>query len=289
MDHYQCSHYFVPNTSAYQISGSAELFPQYCQVPFLMWNDHLQEAISKLNTTLYEMPPIKRARVIYRVHRQLTSSDCVDSMRTLIDPNHEWILPPGDLQQRPYISPQNDLDEQRKEQRVEQRVATPTLPPTPTFACITNSPLIMAAPNPTLKQALKLTKQTHSRWTRNNIPGSVPPITNTTLQHIVILPPVPPITASHCPPQTPTAGLQTKPIRLPKIRFVPVKGGQRNNNTISQEVINFLTKCIWEKHLTYLYQTNYAPSQRHHVAILHKLPCQWYIPPLVKPSAATSG
>jgi hypothetical protein len=39
MDHYQCNHYFVPKTRAYRISGLAELFPQHCQVPFLMWNE----------------------------------------------------------------------------------------------------------------------------------------------------------------------------------------------------------------------------------------------------------
>ncbi len=45
MDHYRCNHFFLPNTRAYQVSGSAELFPQHCQVPFLMWNEHLQEVI----------------------------------------------------------------------------------------------------------------------------------------------------------------------------------------------------------------------------------------------------
>jgi hypothetical protein len=116
-----------------------------------MWNEHLQEVISELDTTLHEMPPIKRARVIALVHRKLISSDPVDSIRTLTNPNHEWILPPGSLQRTPYIPPQNDLDEQREEQRAEQRVATPTLPPTPTFASITDAPPIMAAPNPTTK------------------------------------------------------------------------------------------------------------------------------------------
>jgi hypothetical protein len=45
MDHYQCNHFFVPETRAYRISGSAELFPQHCQLPFLMCNEHLQEVI----------------------------------------------------------------------------------------------------------------------------------------------------------------------------------------------------------------------------------------------------
>jgi hypothetical protein len=84
-----------------------------------MWNKHLQEVISKPNTTLHEMPSIKRAHVIALVHRKLISSDPVNSKRTLTNPNHKWILPPGDLQRTPYILSQNDLDEQREEQRVE--------------------------------------------------------------------------------------------------------------------------------------------------------------------------
>jgi hypothetical protein len=61
LDHYPCNHFFVPKTRAYQISGSAELFPQHCQVLFLMWNKHLQEVLDKLVTTLKELPVCKCA------------------------------------------------------------------------------------------------------------------------------------------------------------------------------------------------------------------------------------
>jgi hypothetical protein len=65
------------------------------------------------------------------------------------------------------------------EQRVEQMVDD--LPPVniPPLTRISNAPSIIAAPNPTAKRVLKLTKQAHSRCMGNNIPGSVPPITNT--------------------------------------------------------------------------------------------------------------
>jgi hypothetical protein len=36
LDHYQCNHFFIPEMQAYRISGSAALFPQHCQVPFLL-------------------------------------------------------------------------------------------------------------------------------------------------------------------------------------------------------------------------------------------------------------
>ncbi len=42
LDHYQCNHYFVPDTRAYRVLGSAELFPQHCQILFLLWNENFQ-------------------------------------------------------------------------------------------------------------------------------------------------------------------------------------------------------------------------------------------------------
>jgi hypothetical protein len=53
LKNYLCNHYFIPETQAYWISSSSELFPQHCQVPFLMWNKHLQEVIDKLITTIH--------------------------------------------------------------------------------------------------------------------------------------------------------------------------------------------------------------------------------------------
>jgi hypothetical protein len=73
LNHYRCNHYFVQETQAYWISGSAELFPQHCQVPFLMWNKHLQEVIDKLVTTLHEMPPKKRTRALTLVAKEFSS------------------------------------------------------------------------------------------------------------------------------------------------------------------------------------------------------------------------
>jgi hypothetical protein len=158
MDHYRCNHYFVPETRAYRISGLAELFPQHCQVPFLMWNKHLQKVIDELNTTLQEMPPQKSARVIFLMQRKLRSANSNSkATRTLTNPNHDWMLPPGYLQRSPYIPPM--------EQRVEQRVAADTKRPPPVIQRITDAPPIMAAPNPTTKCILRLIKRRHMQRT----------------------------------------------------------------------------------------------------------------------------
>jgi hypothetical protein len=90
-------HYFVPETQAYQISGLAELFPQHCQVPFLMWDKHLQKAIDKLVTTLLEMPPEKFNCVPTLVTKKLAAGQLHDPKRSLTHPRNKWILPQGDL------------------------------------------------------------------------------------------------------------------------------------------------------------------------------------------------
>ncbi len=40
--HYRCDLYCIPETRAYPISGSAELFPQHCQLPDMTPHQHLQ-------------------------------------------------------------------------------------------------------------------------------------------------------------------------------------------------------------------------------------------------------
>jgi hypothetical protein len=86
MDHYQCNHFFVPETRADHLSGSAELFPQHCQVPFLMWDKLLQEVINELITTLHKLPPEKRSCVISLVQDKLSLHTTIDHTRTLMHP-----------------------------------------------------------------------------------------------------------------------------------------------------------------------------------------------------------
>jgi hypothetical protein len=107
---------------------------------------------------------------------------------------------------------------------------------------MSDAPPIMNAPNPTTKRALKLTKRVHHRLTWNNIPGTVPPITQAPPR---CLPP----TATEATPvqQSPwlsktaqriqNAGL---PKPIPKVRFVPIVGQLHNHSLISQEAIVFL-------------------------------------------------
>jgi hypothetical protein len=49
-DHYQCNIYFGPETKAYHVSGSTELFPQHCQLPSMMPHQHLRALTDKLTS-----------------------------------------------------------------------------------------------------------------------------------------------------------------------------------------------------------------------------------------------
>ncbi len=85
-----------------------------------MWNKHLQEVIDKLVTTLQEMPPEKRNRVLTLVAKILVAGQLHDPKHSLTYPGHEWILLQGDLQRAPYVPPSKQrVPKQRvPEQRV---------------------------------------------------------------------------------------------------------------------------------------------------------------------------
>jgi hypothetical protein len=126
VDHYQCNHYFVPKTRAYQISGSAELFPQHCQVPFLSTKDHLQELTNKMVSTSGAMTAKKQWHVLTLVQARLSDETiCPGGPAFLTSSCHAWILPEEDFQRVPQaVAP--TWDQQRVIPSIEQRVVPPT-------------------------------------------------------------------------------------------------------------------------------------------------------------------
>jgi hypothetical protein len=82
----------------YQISGSAKLFSQDCQVPFLMWNKHFQEVTDMLVTPLKEIPVPKRSGFLENIKSRLAINAPQATKRTLKSHTHEWLLLLGNLQ-----------------------------------------------------------------------------------------------------------------------------------------------------------------------------------------------
>jgi hypothetical protein len=105
-DHYRCNHNhsFVPEMRAYRISGSAELFPQHCQVPFLSTSDHMQELTKEVVSTLTKMTPEKQRRVLTLFQAKLAETNVhPEGPAFLSSPCHAWILPEDDIQRVPQI------------------------------------------------------------------------------------------------------------------------------------------------------------------------------------------
>jgi hypothetical protein len=247
-DHYRCNHYFVPETRAYRISGSAELFPQHCQVPFLSTCDHMQELTNKVVLTLKNMTPEKQRRVLTLFQAKLADTTVhPEGPAFLSSPCHAWILPEDDFQRVPQLRTPAQ-EQQRVAPSAKQRVGTTTdIPAIQDLRRMSNAPPIMNAPNPTTKQALKSTKRVHRRLTRNNVLGTVPPITPAIPRR-----PDPTDNAATPVRRSPRLSKTAKriqatklPKKIPKVRFVPIAGRLRNHNIISQQAINFLTDEVW--------------------------------------------
>jgi hypothetical protein len=110
-----------------------------------MWNEHLQEVIHKLITTLQETPLGKRNRALTLVAKKFAAGQLNNLKRSLMHPGHKWILPQGDLQRAPYVPPSKlRVPTQRvPKHRValdNGEMANNMLPQLPMLACITNAP-----------------------------------------------------------------------------------------------------------------------------------------------------
>ncbi len=120
IDHYQCDHYYIPDTRANRISGSSELFPQHCQLPLLTPHQHLRALTNELTdkTELASATP-KGRRLLRLLATQING---------LLTP------PPTREQQRVMEGEQREA-----EQRVIDESLIITIP------CITDAPPIMQA------------------------------------------------------------------------------------------------------------------------------------------------
>jgi hypothetical protein len=128
-------------------------------------------------STLTKMPANEQRRVLTEVHAKLAN----DSLRPcglafLTSPCHAWMLPNNDHQRAPQEAAPTCVPAPEGQQRVG---LTPEVTPADSLQHMSNAPPIMNAPNPTTRWALKSTKRVNLRLTRNNVPGTVPPITRT--------------------------------------------------------------------------------------------------------------
>ena len=148
-DHYRCNLYFVPETQAYCISRSAELFPQHCQIPNLSPSAHLKALTKELQTATEIATGTPKGR---RLIKSLTKA----IKAILMPPNAE-------------------------EQRVATNIVIESPPsddaPILTILQVWDALAIMQTRDPMVKHNLITTACIHRRQTRNNTPGALPKIT----------------------------------------------------------------------------------------------------------------
>ena len=83
-DHYRCNLYYVPETRAYRILGSAGLFPQHCQVPNLSNNAHLKALTEeKAIKAILNPPSMSEQRVDDNMRMVETQREHGDSVPTI--------------------------------------------------------------------------------------------------------------------------------------------------------------------------------------------------------------
>jgi len=138
----------VPETRAYRILGSAELFPQHCQVPYLSNNAHLEALTEELEMT---------TGIAAKMHKGRTLKKALGKAIKAI------LNPPNASGQRV----DNNICE------VETQRANEDIAP---IARISDPPAIMKAREPTAKRNLIKDTHTRRRITQNNTPGAVPAI-----------------------------------------------------------------------------------------------------------------
>jgi hypothetical protein len=84
------------------------------------------------------------------------------------------------------------------------------------------------------------------RRMHNNKPGNVRPISN--VSNVPVSTATPEATPAPHRSRRMTTAMQTVPklpTCIPQLRFIPISGGLQSCNVISQDAINFLTKCVW--------------------------------------------
>ena len=136
MDHYRCNNYYVPETRAYRISGSSELFPQHCQFPSLTPHQHLRALTDELTKETDGANQTPKGRRLLKLLGQR-----IDNLLT----------PPSiRAPQRVTTTVQSE-----DEQRVMDDYPIITVPR------ITDAPPIMQSRNPTAKRSLMQTPCMH--------------------------------------------------------------------------------------------------------------------------------
>jgi hypothetical protein len=197
----------VPETRAYRISGSAELFPQHCKVPNLSKNAHLKALTKELEIATGLAAQTHKGRALIKALGK--------AIKAILNPP--------------------DASEQRVGNSICEVETKRANEDTAPITRISDAPPIMKARDPMAKRNLIKNAHTHWRITRNNTPGAVPAIQ--CMAPALILPDKRPARATRLTRVSTTEGpvIIIRPYRM-------LGGGTRASaRLISQQALNAMT------------------------------------------------
>ena len=198
-DHYRCNN---------KIWGSAELFPQHCQVPKLSNNAHLKALTEELEMTTCIAAKTHKGRTLIKALGK--------AIKAILNP-------PNASEQRG----NNSICE------VETQRENEDIAPIPR---ISNTPAIMKANDLTAKRNLIKDARTHWRITQNNTPGAVPAIQR--VAPVLILPDTRQAPVTRRSNRVSTT--KSPVIIIPPYRMMG-GGKQASARLISQQALNAMT------------------------------------------------
>ncbi len=134
-DHYRCNNYYIPDTCAYHVSGSTELFPQHCQLPSMTPHQHFCTLTDELTKHTAQANSTPKGWCLLKL------------LGTRIKSLHH---PPHISEEQRVIA-----ERQHEAREAEQRVMDDS--PIITIPRITDAPPVMLTRNPTAKRTLRTT------------------------------------------------------------------------------------------------------------------------------------
>jgi hypothetical protein len=209
-DHYRCNNYYIPDTCAYRVSGSTELFLQHCQLPSMTPHQHFCALTNELTEHTAQANSTSKGQRLLKL--------LGTRIKSLLHP------PPISEEQMVIAEPQ------RKAHETEQRVIGDS--PIITIPQITDAPPVMLLCIPTAKRTLQTTPRLHRHVTRNNTPG------------ILLVPnvitPTSMLTATAPCPTRPIAPTRILPRRESRAAHTAIPGGAQQR-IVTRHAINLLT------------------------------------------------
>ena len=184
MDHYHNCHFYVPETHAYQISASFNLFAQHCALQDLNAEQHAKVIGNELIDSIQALPTITKTTFISTIHEAIENlannkpiqvTNKGTKLTAQDNPNLDEALPACWTQSQTQLANNNTIYITNK--NAQYKIPTPTTSEGESqIQRVSTAPPVPTSTNPTAPCTLQNKPCTHQQQTRNNTPGAIPSI-----------------------------------------------------------------------------------------------------------------